>query len=153
MTTKAATFDLPPFEREVHRAVRDMFDGRGDVALALADMIPAERVKRMGSRLTKAAFRKGFIAGLSFAPDDPRFPECPYDRKRLPNFMQGDNDPRDAWREGSLNGQRIRSVVLCDGHAIVPGLQWREYKALTPEMRGAYDRLPQSSEADEEIAR
>lgn len=109
-----------------------------EVVLALAFMAP--HADTHTKRLPAVAYRKGIIAGLSYDSTDAKYPECPYDGRQLPNFLSGDNDPRQAWRDGSRDGLRIRDIVLRPECHLVPELKHREFKVLTPELQSAHAR-------------
>lgn len=123
---------------ELLRVIRAHFaDEHVEVVLALLHMAPNAEQHTM--RLPVAAYRKGLIAGLSYDSMDADYPECPYDAKQLPNFLSGDNDPRQAWRDGSRDALRVRDIVLRPKRHLVPALQQREFKVLTPELQRAHD--------------
>lgn len=117
-------------------------DEHVDVVCALMGMAPNYGKHTM--RLPRAAYRKGLLAALSYDSMDDAFPECPYDRtlSQSPNNrLHGRNDPHKAWRDGSKDGQRIRSLVLCHHLRVLPPLAWREYKVLTPAMQKVCDAV------------
>ena len=91
------------------------------------------------TRLTRAAYEKGFAAGADHDVSDPTFPDCPYDARYLPNFARGSNDPKQAWRDGSLDGQRLRRMMTNPTN-LVPPLMWREAKLLPATLRALAER-------------
>lgn len=94
----------------------------------LVELAPNRRhIMRTGTKLTKAAYLKGVDAeGNGHTVDD-----CPYGKKHsLPNFMRGNNDPRDAWQLGWRDADRVRRMINNPTEDF-PGLTFFEAKALS----------------------
>lgn len=128
------------------RVLRGVFSAE-HVAIALK-LIPIAPRLRLDERtaLTMGAYYKGLIVGLSIATSDETFPDCPYDRAAArSNFMRGRNDPRKAWRDGSLDGQRVRLLINWPDKAatLKPSILWREMKVLKsdPDLFAAVENV------------
>lgn len=97
----------------------------------------APHAEKWLTTLTKAAYAKGLAMGENFDVTSPNWQDNPYTDNR-PNFMRGDNDARAAWNDGSLDGQRIR-LMLVDPSKISPPLQQREFRLLPSLLKALAD--------------